>query len=84
MTTVYCGVTTWRKALNKLRNAKNVIFIGYSLPLTDIYMQYFLRAALGPNTDINRIFVFDPILCKNTSSSENMRNRFNRSHIPHP
>jgi hypothetical protein len=25
-------------------------------------MQYFLKAALGPNQDLNRIFVFDPCL----------------------
>ena len=33
---------------------------GYSLPPTDTYMQYFLRAAVGANTYLNRIFVFDP------------------------
>ncbi len=66
----------WCKALNCLRNAKNVIIVGYSLPQTDIYMQYFLKSALGPNNDLHRIYVFDPILFKNNTTSEQMRNRY--------
>jgi hypothetical protein len=66
----------WATALKKLRSAKNVIIVGYSLPRTDIYMQYFLKTALGPNLNLNRIFVFDPVLHKNDSTSKEMMDRY--------
>lgn len=56
------GKDIWPRAMQLLRGCKNLIICGYSLPTTDIYMQYFLKAALGPNQDLNRIFVFDPSL----------------------
>ena len=52
----------WKEALNQLREAKNVTIVGYSLPRTDIYMQYFLKSALGPNLNLNKITVFNPLL----------------------
>jgi len=66
----------WATALNKLRSAKNVIIVGYSLPRTDIYMQYFLKTALGPNLNLNRIYVFDPVLYQNNSTSKEMIDRY--------
>jgi hypothetical protein len=72
----------WRVALQRLRSAKNVIFVGYSLPRTDIYMQYFLKAALGPNVDLNRIFVFDPILFSGTQAGHDMRARYEECFSP--
>jgi hypothetical protein len=62
--------------LTKLRKAKNVIFVGYSLPKSDIYMQFFLRAALGPNQDLHRVFVFDPVLDEGDPRGQEMRERF--------
>lgn len=56
------GKDVWKNALQSLRECKNLIICGYSLPATDIYMQYFLKAALGPNQDLNHIYVFDPSL----------------------
>lgn len=53
---------TWAKALQQLQHTKNIFIVGYSLPSTDIYMQYFLKAGLGPNTDLNHVFVYDPVL----------------------
>lgn len=69
----------WRVALQRLRSAKRIVIVGYSLPRTDIYMQYFLKSALGPNVDLNRISVFDPVLFKRdqeTEETEEMENRF--------
>ena len=67
----------WRAALLKLRSARNVVFVGYSLPQTDMYMQYFLKAALGPNLDLDKITVFDPVLFKpNSTAGGQMRDRF--------
>ena len=66
----------WATALQKLRTAKNVFIVGYSLPRTDIYMQYFLKTALGPNLNLNRIYVFDPVLYKDDSTSKEMMDRY--------
>jgi hypothetical protein len=70
------GDESWQVALNRLREAKNVIFVGYSLPKTDMYMQFFLKAALGPNQELNKLYVFDPVLWQETEASLAMRSRF--------
>ncbi|GAB6142200.1 hypothetical protein JCM14076_29290 [Methylosoma difficile] len=72
------GDESWRAALNSLRNAKNVVFVGYSLPKTDIYMQFFLKAALGPNQNLHKLFVFDPILWRNNEASFEMQTRYEK------
>lgn len=72
------GDESWRVALNRLREAKNVVFVGYSLPRTDMYMQFFLKAALGPNQELNKLFVFDPILWEEGDSSKEMRSRYEK------
>lgn len=59
----------WAFALEALRSAKNIIFVGYSLPLTDIYMQYFIRTAIGPNQDLNYIHIFDPAVQDRSSDT---------------
>jgi hypothetical protein len=72
----------WTKALEILRRAKNLIIVGYSLPRTDIYMQYFLKAAIGPNSNLNRIFVFDPVLFKDDSEATELRSRYSACFSP--
>lgn len=68
--------TIWKEALNSLRSCKNLIICGYSLPTTDTYMQYFLKAALGANKDLTRIFVFDPLLFKEGQAGEELKSRY--------
>lgn len=68
--------TIWKEALKSLRNCKNLIICGYSLPTTDTYMQYFLKAALGANKDLTRIFVFDPLLSEEGEAGEDLKNRY--------
>lgn len=44
----YCNPHTiqiWREADDALRRARKVVFIGYSLPEDDIYVQYVLKRA---------------------------------------
>lgn len=72
----------WSTGLNRLREAANVIIVGYSLPRTDIYMQYFLKAALGPNVNLNRIFVFDPALWKDDVAGQEMKARIEDCFAP--
>lgn len=66
----------WKMALQRLGEAKNIVFVGYSLPATDIYMQYFLKAALGPNFDLSRIHIFDPLLTGKTDAADSMKQRY--------
>jgi hypothetical protein len=68
--------TIWKEALNSLRSCKNLVICGYSLPITDTYMQYFLKAALGANRDLIRIFVFDPQLFKEGSAGDELKSRY--------
>lgn len=66
----------WKVALERLRGAKNIIIIGYSLPETDIYMQYFLKTAVGPNIDLNKVYVFDPVLFEGGEDAQGMVGRY--------
>ena len=74
----------WATALQRLRTAKNVIIVGYSLPRTDIYMQYFLKTALGPNLNLNRIYVYDPVLFgyEDDPTTKEMMNRYAKCFSP--
>jgi hypothetical protein len=58
----------WQKALELLRGAKYIIIVEYSLPKTDSYMQYFLKSAVGPNSNLQWIKVFDPVLFRKDAS----------------
>lgn len=66
----------WTKALEVLRQAKHLIIVGYSLPRTDIYMQYFLKAAVGPNSNLSRVFVFNPSLWNDSEGAKLMKDRY--------
>jgi hypothetical protein len=66
----------WKTALNILRQAKNVIIVGYSLPKTDIYMQYFIKSAVGPNSNLQQIIVFDPVLFGEGIKCDEMKQRY--------
>jgi hypothetical protein len=47
-------------------------------------MQYFLKAALGPNQDLNRIFVFDPDLFRShrAAQGEDLKKRYAMNFSP--
>lgn len=72
----------WRQALKALREAKRLTFVGYSLPRTDIYMQYFIKAALGPNRDLDRIAFLDPVLYEGSERTQDMENRYRACFSP--
>lgn len=74
--------TMWSAGLKHLREAKNIIIVGYSLPQTDIYMQYFLKAGVGPNINLNRVFVFNPVLVTSDKNNDEMRERFGSCFSP--
>ena len=72
----------WSTGLQRLREAKNIIIVGYSLPQTDIFMQYFLRAGVGPNLNLNKVIVFNPTLYQTGTDNELMRERFGNCFSP--
>lgn len=80
--TAALGSAMWAQALKELRDAKNVVVVGYSLPQTDIYMQYFLRAALGPNVDLNKITVYDPSLFGGHIAGDGLKRRYQECFSP--
>lgn len=66
----------WVNALNAIREARNVVIVGYSLPQTDIYMQYFFKSAFGPNSELRKIVVFDPVLHRDSPQAAEMKGRY--------
>jgi hypothetical protein len=80
--TTAIGNSTWGHALRELSEAKNIVVVGYSLPQTDIYMQYFLRAALGPNVELNKITVFDPCLFDQSAQGNGLKRRYQECFSP--
>ena len=76
MTSGNSTTSMWQAAMKKLGNAKNIVIVGYSLPKTDIYMQYFLKAALGPNKNLNKVFIFDPVLFQENKARDEMMDRY--------
>jgi len=78
------GGSTWAEALRCIRACKNLIICGYSLPATDIYMQYFLKSALGPNQDLNRMFIYDRSLFvpEETECADALKKRYSAIFSP--
>lgn len=72
----------WKAGMNALRNCKQLIICGYSLPTTDTYMQYFLKSALGPNRKLQDIYVFDPELFKDGEKGSALRKRYTECFSP--
>lgn len=72
----------WKIAIERIRNAKNIVIVGYSLPATDIYMQYFLKAGVGPNRNLSKIVVFDPLLFSDLPGSDAMKARYGSCFSP--
>lgn len=53
---------TWNRAINGLRNAKVIIFMGYSFPDSDGFMSALMRGAILTRGSLNdlKIYVIDP------------------------
>lgn len=50
----------WKGAAKKLQEANLLVFIGYSFPLSDTEMTYFLARSLSDNAGLHRIVIIDP------------------------
>jgi len=51
--------TIWQQAVDDLRLAEQIIFIGYSLPPSDSYIRYILAQGLSGSPRLRRIIVVD-------------------------
>jgi hypothetical protein len=60
----------WHHAIYELKNAEQIIVIGYSLPPTDAYFKYLLVTGLKDNEQLRRIIVVntDPEISKRFDS----------------
>ena len=74
--------TIWSVGLQSLREAKNIIIVGYSLLKPTFLCNIFLRAGVGPNIDLNKIFVFNPVLYEDNEENKMMRERFGNCFSP--
>lgn len=50
----------WRFISEGLRNVRRIVFIGYSLPRSDLYFRHFLALALAENDYSPKIYVWNP------------------------
>lgn len=50
----------WSMAGEALRSASRIVFIGYSLPETDLSFRYLLADSVADNAALRNIFVIDP------------------------
>lgn len=57
----------WRSIKKVLGNVRRIIFIGYSLPKTDLSFRYFLSLALGDNHYCPKVYVWNPDIFKKDS-----------------
>jgi hypothetical protein len=51
----------WRTAIDELKHASNIIFIGFSMPETDAYIRYLLTLGLKENVHLNKIIFVNPL-----------------------
>ena len=66
----------WRGAAGALRQANQIVFVGYSFPPSDTEMRYFLASALSDNADLERIRIVDPHADKIVARLRSAESRF--------
>lgn len=57
----------WKYIKAALASVRRIIFIGYSLPKTDLSFRYFLSLALGQNDYCPKVYVWNPDIFKKDS-----------------
>ncbi|MFZ1290205.1 MAG: hypothetical protein WAR79_08940 [Melioribacteraceae bacterium] len=53
-------VPVWKLAHNLISNSNKLVFIGYSLPTTDLYLKYLLICGIKNNYNLKKIKVICP------------------------
>ncbi len=80
---------TWRKQATKpayeaqwghisqgLQHVRRIVFIGYSLPKTDLYFRHFLALSLADNPHLPKVYVVNPEIDKPGGVRENFLDLF--------
>jgi hypothetical protein len=80
---------TWRKQATKpafgaqwghisqdLQNVRRIVFIGYSLPITDLYFRHFLALSLADNAHLPKVYVINPHIHKEGGVRDNFLDLF--------
>lgn len=49
----------WRKAAEELQDARRIFIIGYSLPETDWFFNYFFGLSIDLETDLEGLYIYD-------------------------
>ena len=62
---------SWKLAYNLLKEANQIRIIGYSMPSTDSYIKYLLKAAIGQRRELNKI----DVICRE-DKDRTVRNRY--------
>ena len=50
-----------------LQKARQIVFVGYSLPRSDLYFRHFLALALRENNYLPRVYVWNPSILNRAS-----------------
>lgn len=80
---------TWRKQATKpvyeaqwghisqgLANVRRIIFVGYSLPKTDLYFRHFLALSLANNPHLPKVYVLNPSILDSDGVRDNFIDLF--------
>jgi len=62
-------LTIWKNAFNLIKSSTQIRILGYSLPISDTYFQYFLKAAISNNPYLKCI----DVVCKDANGSVKSR-----------
>lgn len=50
----------WSWTLDGLKSVRRIVFIGYSMPKTDLYLRHFLALALAQNDYSPKVYIWNP------------------------
>ncbi len=54
----------WKEIECGLRNCRRLVFVGYSMPITDVYFRHFLALAMASNDKMPNVYVWNPSVFK--------------------
>jgi hypothetical protein len=66
------AAAVWKKAVEEMKEAFQIVVIGYSMPRTDTFFQYLLTLGLEENNRLHRVVIVD------IDESDDFRDRYER------
>jgi hypothetical protein len=74
----------WDRAVEAIRTATRIVFLGYSIPATDQHVRYLLAAGLQNNISLRKVFFVNPGLAQEPTRKdlqERLFSLFRREHF---